>query len=123
MVRNVVTVYNQETFEIGKIRVNRVITIRSLIAKIASHFGVPEATRDLVIRFGDLNLVFHGSDEASEELDKRLFSDLEGFSEANLIGVQILGDSKTEILRQKQERVAAERELKKKREQGSRESL
>ena len=29
--KNVVTVYNMETFEIGKIRVNRVITVRSLI--------------------------------------------------------------------------------------------
>ena len=53
---------------------------------------------DIVIRFGDLNLVFNGADDdksgGSSNLDKRLFSDLEGFSEANLIGLQIQGESK-----------------------------
>ena len=57
---------------------------------------------DIVIRFGDLNLVFNGADDEKSDgsdLDKRLFSDLEGFSEANLIGLQILGESKAQILR------------------------
>ena len=30
-----VTIYNQDTFDIGKIRVNRVITVRQLLTKIA----------------------------------------------------------------------------------------
>lgn len=65
LVRNVVTVYNQETFEIGKIRVNRVITIRSLMQKIGAYFGVPDGIKDLVIRFGDLNLAFEGCDQGN----------------------------------------------------------
>lgn len=82
--KNIVTVYNMETFEIGKIRVNRVITVRSLIQKIAAHYEIKEIG-DLVIRFGDLNLVFDANSSESD-LDKRLFQDLD-FIETNLIGV------------------------------------
>ena len=88
--RNIVTVYNQDTYEIGKIRVNRVITIRTLMAKIATHFNFQDP-KDIVIRLGDLNLVFDAN-SGDSELDKRLFSDLQQFSEANLIGIQILNN-------------------------------
>ena len=109
-----VTVYNQDTFEIGKIRVNRVITVKALIAKIAAHFEVPEV-KDLVVRLGDLNLTFDAK-SSERELAQRLFSDLE-FSEANMIGVQVINASRELVLNRKRERQAAERELSRLRKQ------
>jgi len=89
--RNVVTVYNMDTFEIAKIRVNRVITVKGLIAKIAAHYEVSEI-KDLIVRLGDLDLLFDAGTN-DKDLNKRLFSDF-AFTEANLIGVQILNSSK-----------------------------
>ena len=78
--------------------------------KIADHFEIKEV-KDIVIRLGDLNLVFDmNSGEA--ELNKRLFQDFP-FTEANLIGVQILNSSKQLVLDKKRERQSEERKLKK----------
>ena len=85
VMKNMVTIYNQDTFEIAKIRVNRVITINSLMAKIASHYEL-DNPKDIVLRFGDLNLTFDAN-SGDKELSKLLFKDLPSFSEQNLIGV------------------------------------
>lgn len=98
------TVYNKNTFEIGKIRVNRVITIKQLIAKIASHYQIDQV-QDLTIRLGDLDLNFNMQTN-EKELGKRLFSDY-NFTEANLIGVQISGESQVQIIQRKEEKMAA----------------
>ena len=66
------------------------ITMRSLVAKIAQHYGVVDV-KDIVVRFGDLDLVFDAKTPASE-LEKRLYTDFR-FSEANMIGVTILNHS------------------------------
>ena len=66
--------------------------------------------KDIVVKLGDLDLIFD-SKTSQKELSKRLFDT--DFTEANLIGVQIKGDSKTEIVKRKEERMAAERRLKK----------
>lgn len=99
--RNVVTVYNMDTFCIGKIRVNRVITIKALMAKIAAYYEVTQI-KDLIIKFGDLDIVFDAK-SSEKDLNKRLFTDL-AFTEANMIGVQILNKSKQIIMRKKQQR-------------------
>ena len=118
--RNVVTLYNQDTFEISKVRVNRVITARQLVAKIVSVFEL-SSPQEVIIRIGDLNLTFD-SNTSDSELNKRLFSEL-NFDESNLIGVRILvNEKKNELIRRKQERLAEDRRLKKEKEQ-SKESL
>ena len=61
------------------------MTIRALMSKIASHYNI-EDPMDIVLRFGDLNLVFDAK-SGDKELSKRLFTDIPSFSEANLIGV------------------------------------
>ena len=78
--------------------------------KIADHFEIKEV-KDIVIRLGDLNLVFD-MNSGDIELNKRLFQDFP-FTEANLIGVQILNSSKQLVLDKKRERQSEERKLKK----------
>ena len=93
-----------ETFEIGKIRVNRVLTVRSLMQKIAAHYEIREV-KDLTVRFGDLGLVFDANSKDSD-LDKRLFQDLD-FTEANMIGVQLHNSSRNILLKKKFEKQVA----------------
>ena len=79
------------------------------MSKIANHYEVTELD-DLKIRLGDLDLYFD-TKSAEKDLSKRLF-DLD-FTEANLIGVSISGKSKTELVKKKEEKMAAGRRLKK----------
>ena len=65
------------------------------MAKIASHFEVPKV-EDLVLRLGDLDLVY-GVGTSECDLNKKLFQDL-AFTEANLIGVQIINSSRQKIV-------------------------
>ena len=98
-----VTVYNQDTFDIGKIRVNRVITVRQLLAKIADYFEL-EGPDDIAVRIGELELSC-GSTAGNENLEMRLYQDL-NFDESNLINVKILSGQKHALIQRKQERLA-----------------
>ena len=110
-----------DTFCIGKIRVNRVITIKALMAKIAAYYEDTDI-KDLIIRFGDLDLVFDAK-SSEKDLNKRLFTDL-AFTEANMIGVQILNKSKQILLKKKkQESLAAKNVVKKSKLRSSHESI
>lgn len=69
--RNMVTIYNQDTFDIGKIRVNRVITVRQLLTKIASFLDL-DNYREIQVRVGDLDQTFDAS-TSDLVLDKLIF--------------------------------------------------
>ena len=66
-----VTIYNQDTYDIGKIRVNRVITVRQLLNKIATFLDL-DNYREIQVRIGDLDLTFDAS-TSDATLDRLIF--------------------------------------------------
>ena len=93
--KNQVTVYNLQTYQILKVRVNRVITVASLREKIGAQFNVDP--KHLSIKIGNSDKVFQShsimsSKERSTaeilEGKTKLFQDL-NFSEEQLIGIEV----------------------------------
>lgn len=56
--KNVATVYNQQTFEIVKVRINRIMTVDGLRKKIANQFNADPS--DLEIKIGSHETKFDG---------------------------------------------------------------
>ena len=81
--KNQATVYNQQTFEIVKVRINRIMTVDALRSKIASQFDTEPD--NLVIKVGSYETKFDGS-KPKDEVKLQLFKDLK-FNEDQLIGV------------------------------------
>ena len=62
--KNQATVYNSQTFEIAKIRVNRIMSVDQLRQKIASHFNTDPLNLD--IKVGSNETKFDGSKPKEE---------------------------------------------------------
>ena len=62
--KNQATVYNQQTFEIAKVRINRIMTVDGLRKKIASQFDTDPT--NLEIKVGAYETRFDGSKPKEE---------------------------------------------------------
>lgn len=96
-----VTVYNQDSHKIGKVRVSRVITLGTLREKICDFFKLKDcASFDLKIggceKFFEHQGIFKGANFRQNrkiETNLRLFFDLKFNETTNLIGIKANSDT------------------------------